>query len=379
MKTKTLKIIASVLIIATLFIGNVYAEETTKPVVISIDKASVSIPNLTTTQLRAYVSPNKDFVGTPENPKPSVISTEVVWKSSNTKIAIVDKTGKVTAKKVGTVKITATSVEDNTVSAISTVKVVKRAIKLNKKKHTIKVKKSYKLKATTTPAKQKVTWKSNKPKIVKINKSTGKVTAKKVGKAKITATIKGTKIKTSCVITVKKKLPKKKITPVKINSPYARPFDKEGIIKDLSVYGKKHYGVTCHTTCYMPVTDSRGMLVLDDKGNSFYNEVEFYPEDNNHAWNSPLNTWIFNGKDDYKHIRKNLREEISHWATPGDYKHYHIYFMPASEFVKKWSYDSTKYEWNKEPRPYTAKELKDEYAIFILFCSEPEYFEKKYV
>ena len=44
-----------------------------------------------------------------------------------------------------------------------------------------------------------ITWKSNKPKIATVNKS-GKVVAKKKGKATITATVNGKKVK--CVVTV---------------------------------------------------------------------------------------------------------------------------------------------------------------------------------
>ena len=83
-------------------------------------------------------------------------------------------------------------------------------IKLNKKKYTMKAKKTYKLKATTDPKDNvKITWKSSKPKIVRVD-SKGKIKAIKPGKARITASIlSGTK-KKSCVVTVKKVKKKKK-------------------------------------------------------------------------------------------------------------------------------------------------------------------------
>ncbi|MDE6567448.1 MAG: family 43 glycosylhydrolase [Lachnospiraceae bacterium] len=79
-------------------------------------------------------------------------------------------------------------------------------IKLNKKRLTMTVGKSQKLKVTA-PKKAKITWKSNKKKIASVN-AKGKVTARKVGKAKITATIKqkGKKAKKlTCQVTVKQK------------------------------------------------------------------------------------------------------------------------------------------------------------------------------
>mgnify|MGYP001072052830 CR=1 FL=1 len=66
----------------------------------------------------------------------------------------------------------------------------KKKVKLNKKKASVKVGKTIKLKVLNT--KKKVTWSSNKPKIAKVNKK-GKVTALKPGKAVIKAKIKNGK------------------------------------------------------------------------------------------------------------------------------------------------------------------------------------------
>lgn len=76
----------------------------------------------------------------------------------------------------------------------------KAKVKLNKKKVTLRVGKTVKLKVKGT--KKKVTWKSNKKKVATVNKK-GKVTAKKVGTAKITAKVAGKKL--VCKVTVKKK------------------------------------------------------------------------------------------------------------------------------------------------------------------------------
>ena len=90
-------------------------------------------------------------------------------------------------------------------TAMAAVKAPKK-IKLNKKKVTLTVGKSYKLKATVSPKKanKKVKWKSSNKKVVSVT-SKGKITAKKVGKAAITCTSKANKkIKAKCTVTVKK-------------------------------------------------------------------------------------------------------------------------------------------------------------------------------
>ncbi len=80
----------------------------------------------------------------------------------------------------------------------------KKKVKLNKKKITLKVGKTYKLKVKNT--RKKVKWSSNKPKVAKVSKK-GKVTAKKKGTAIITAKVGKKKYK--CTVKVKKKTTKK--------------------------------------------------------------------------------------------------------------------------------------------------------------------------
>lgn len=84
----------------------------------------------------------------------------------------------------------------------------KVTISLNKKKRTLQVGKTFKLKARVKPAKKKVTFKSSNKKIASVSKK-GLVKGKKKGKATITAKVKGTKKKATCKVTViKKKTPK---------------------------------------------------------------------------------------------------------------------------------------------------------------------------
>ena len=75
-----------------------------------------------------------------------------------------------------------------------------KKITLNKKKLTLKVGKTFKLKVKGT--KKKAVWKSSKKKVATVNKK-GLVRAKKKGTAGITAKVAGKKLK--CTVTVKKK------------------------------------------------------------------------------------------------------------------------------------------------------------------------------
>ena len=79
-------------------------------------------------------------------------------------------------------------------------------ITLNKTKHTLKKGKSFTLKVKKwTPASAEpktVTWKSSNPKVVKVDKKTGKIKALKKGKATITAKTSNGKT-AKCKVTVK--------------------------------------------------------------------------------------------------------------------------------------------------------------------------------
>jgi len=131
------------------------------------------------------------------------------WKSSNSKVVKVTvKKGKVTLKAVkkGTATITVTSKLGVTAKCkvkVQTKDVKTKKMALNKKKATLKVKKSLQLKVTRTPvtASDKVTWRTSNKKVAVVSKK-GKVTAKKAGKA--TITVKANGKKASCKITVKK-------------------------------------------------------------------------------------------------------------------------------------------------------------------------------
>lgn len=128
------------------------------------------------------------------------------YKSSNTKVATVDKKGKVTAKKKGKATITVTMKSGAKAKYTVNVqkgKVTTKSIKLNKSSCTLKKGKTLTLKVTRNPitATEKITYSSSKKKVATVN-SKGKITAKKKGKATITVKTSNGK-KATCKITVK--------------------------------------------------------------------------------------------------------------------------------------------------------------------------------
>lgn len=143
-----------------------------------------------TIQLKATLNPTK-------------CTEELVWKSSNRKVASVDKNGVVTAKKPGKTTITVKT-EETEKTAKCVIEVKQPAISVEvKKSATIKVGKELKLKAKMTPADStdKLKWSTSNAKIATVS-SDGVV--KGIRKGKVTITVRTSGGKTAkCKITVK--------------------------------------------------------------------------------------------------------------------------------------------------------------------------------
>lgn len=140
--------------------------------------------------------------------KPSKASKSVKWKSSNKKVATVSKSGYVTGKKKGTVKITATSKKNKKAKKTIKIKVTNlkaKSVTMSKKSAILFPNDKTTLKATVKGSagfyNQGVTWKSSNTSVATVT-SKGIVTAKKAGKATITATEKGGSKKATCAVTV---------------------------------------------------------------------------------------------------------------------------------------------------------------------------------
>ncbi len=137
---------------------------------------------------------------------PEVSDKTMTWESSNPKIATVTQKGKVRGVKKGKCTITCTLVKYNVKATCKvTVATLRTTIKLSQVKIRMGKGETYKLKAivwsnnSTTP---KVKWNTSKWKIASVNQK-GKVKAKKLGYATITATTKDKiKAKAKCKVRV---------------------------------------------------------------------------------------------------------------------------------------------------------------------------------
>ena len=172
---------------------------------IKLNATSKTLYNGKSTTLKATVFPI------------NATNKSLTWKSSNTKVATIDKNGKVKALKVGNATITATSTDGSNVSAQCKIKVVQRVTKIKLNKSIINLSKkckTAKLKATVLPNNaynKSVTWKSNNTKVVTVDKN-GKIKATtNNGTTYVNAIAKdGSKIRTRVLVVVGEKV--KKIT-----------------------------------------------------------------------------------------------------------------------------------------------------------------------
>ncbi len=190
------------------------------PADVAVTKVALDKTAITLTQGKSYTL--KAAI-TPANATNKTLS----WKSSNVKVAKVSQSGKVTAQKAGTATITVSAANGKKAACKVTVKAARipvKSLKLSLKKATLGKGEKLILKAAVSPSNatsKKVAWKSSKPSVAKVS-SKGVVTARKTGKAAITAATAGKKVK--CTITVK--AAPKKITlsaqkkTLKKNKPY---------------------------------------------------------------------------------------------------------------------------------------------------------------
>lgn len=151
------------------------------------------------------------------------------FKSSNAKVATVNKDGVVTAQGKGTATITITS---GGVSSKVKITVKVPQVKINKTKASIKINKTVQLKLTTTPNGGTVSWKTSNKKIATVSKS-GVVKGLDKGTVTITGTYKykGKTYTKTCKVTVQ--APK-----VKLNKTNATVYIKNSVQLKASVYPK---------------------------------------------------------------------------------------------------------------------------------------------
>lgn len=166
--------------------------------------------NLSSTSVKIYVGKTKTLTA---NVLPSdATNKKVTWKTENSKIATVDKNGKITAVKAGTTYITATTANGKYTAKckVTVTKIVKStSVALNKTSLTIDDGKSYQLTPTVSPSNttdKTVTWSVSDSKIIKVSVD-GKVTALKPGTAYVYCKTKDSGKTAKCKVTVKSVVP----------------------------------------------------------------------------------------------------------------------------------------------------------------------------
>ena len=158
----------------------------------------------------------------PEN----ATNKNILWNSSDTNIATIDNTGKVTAVKVGKAIITATS-QDGGKTATCEVNVTQPVggITLDKTTLDLNVGQSDTLTATITPndaTNKNVTWSSSDSSIATVDNN-GKVTGIAPGTATITVTTEDGKKTATCTVTVNN--PSRALLEITMSNNERKEFD----------------------------------------------------------------------------------------------------------------------------------------------------------
>lgn len=175
------------------------AEEGSAVTGITLDKSTLALAPGKTATLAATVAPQ------------TAANKEVRWTSSNTGVATVDATGKVTATANGTAVITVSTVDGGytaqctvTVSEAAPEVVAVENVKLDHSSLTLDVGETEQLTATVTPenaANKSVRWRSNDENIVAVD-ANGKLTAIDSGIATVTVTTEEGNFTALCKVTV---------------------------------------------------------------------------------------------------------------------------------------------------------------------------------
>jgi len=139
----------------------------------------------------------------------TVAVESITWRSSSTKVATVSSSGTVKGIRAGKATITATARLSNgeTLTEKATIYVGRAVtgVRLNSATQTLRVGKSFTLRATVAPgnaANKKVTWASSDEAVVTVSTS-GKVRAVAPGKATVTVTTQCGRKVARCRITVR--------------------------------------------------------------------------------------------------------------------------------------------------------------------------------
>lgn len=175
---------------------------------VTVTNAVVSVTGVTLNRSTLELTEGQYFTLVAQVQPTDATNQNASWKSSNSSIASVDSTGKVTARSAGTATITVTTADGGkTATCTVTVKqavVHVTSVTLNKSNTTITVGQTETLIATVLPANatnKNVTWSTSNSSIATVDQN-GKVTARAAGTAVVTVTTVDGGKTASCTVNV---------------------------------------------------------------------------------------------------------------------------------------------------------------------------------
>ena len=217
---------------------------------VKVSKTSVTVNAGKTVTITATVNPS------------NATNKTVTWTTSNSSVATVSN-GKITAKKAGTAKITAKTVNGKTATCTVTVKAVPTKVTLNNSTKNVNVGDSFTLKATVNPSNSvsDVTWSTSDSSVATVKN--GKVTGKKAGTATITVkTVNGKTAK--CKVTVKSVATKVKLNKTSVTLNKGKTQTLKATVSPSDAENKK---VTWKSSNKKVATvDSKGKITAKGKG-----------------------------------------------------------------------------------------------------------------
>ena len=278
-------------------------------------------------------------------PENTTDSKSVSWSSSNSEVATVDANGTVTAKRAGTVVITATSTNGKTAGCTVTVsrkEIPITEISLDKSSATLTEGETTTLVATVLPENttygKSVKWSSSNVAVATVDLM-GKVTAKSAGTAIITATSENGKT-ASCTVTVNKKDTYTGLRDVdgnwmyfengNVNSDYAGLVNYESLwfYVDNGTIDWGYTGLADYNGIWFYV--SGGMVDWNYTGLTYYNDVWFYVS-------GGMINWDYTGLVYYNDIWFYVSGGILDWDYIGLTYYNDIWFVISGGMIN-WDY-----------------------------------------
>ncbi len=158
---------------------------------------AAATPELKTTKTTLYIGYNTHVIGVNNLSK----SATVTYSTSNKKVALVSKKGKVTPVATGTAKITVTIKHNKkTYKKYLYVTVKKPYIDITKQANEVVMEDSFQFQAKVYGSKSKVKWSVSNKELASINPSTGELTGLSSGTVTVTAT--AGSLKSSCKVKI---------------------------------------------------------------------------------------------------------------------------------------------------------------------------------